>query len=191
MAPEGIKWFETLCSYAKECRRNRIIPARTDLSDLKEMECRILGGALISWLQKHNKALIHERNILTPTTGQTKNPFIVLLSDDPGLIAAREILDPMPKDLVYLYPDEFQKFIKKMPDKEYNWHCTYTFKFTAADTAESEKRAELLTSKYDILSFHFEETVMGPLFARGGKHLWGWKNGIPELIEEGFESWIS
>jgi hypothetical protein len=39
--------------------------------------------------------------------------------------------------------------------------------------------------------FHHDESIMRPLFARGGRHLWKWDGEHLSLLEEGRSTWVS
>ena len=39
--------------------------------------------------------------------------------------------------------------------------------------------------------FHRDESILGPLFARGAHHLWKWNGRELLLLEEAFETWAS
>lgn len=192
MNAEGQNWFNGLKRFAGECRAKRPVVSRDDLTVAEEMQCRIIGGSLIAWLQNYGPLLIQERAmLLAPYKDMEKDPFIVFTSEQPGLAAGREILGEDHATIVSLYPAEFTEWLLKHPDPEYRWHVHTSSFFTDVD-AETAKKAEKYTvSPGETLWLHKEGTVCGELFARGGDHLWKWDGHEPKLLEECVNQWVS
>ena len=110
---EGRKWFDGLRRFVSECRAKRLVNIREALSAFEEIQCRIIGGSLIAWLRKHGPGFIQERAVLAELQNYEKDPFIVFTSEQPGLVAAREILSKGPANIVFLYPDEFTEWLEQ------------------------------------------------------------------------------
>lgn len=191
MNEEGTKWFAELRAFVTECRAKRPLIAREELSHAEEIQCRIIGGSLISWLQKYGPHLLQERVMLADLEGWEKDPFVVFTSEQPGLVAAREILEEGPSSIVFLYPKEFTQWLKKHPDQNFRWHV-HTWSFFCPLDADSLQKAQ----KYPLAPgesywLHREGTMCGPLFGRGGDHLWKWNGREAILLEECLNQWIS
>ncbi len=123
MNVEGQEWFNKLKQHIDTCRRMDPLPNRDELTTEQEMQCRIIGGSLLAWLEHHGPRLIQERwAILGRMTNVEKDPFIVFTSSTPGLVAAREILEEGVETVVFLRPKEFDRWLKCNPDSEYRWH---------------------------------------------------------------------
>jgi len=188
---EAAKWFEGLKAYTAECRKQTPLTRRDDLSLASEMQCRIIGGSLIGWLRQHGPRLLQERAVLAGLQNWEKDPFVVFTSEQPGLVAANEILENAPPTIVFLYCDEFTRWTKAHPDADYRWHVhTWSF-FTAPDLEEVRRAAKYPLAVGDTYWLHKEGTMCGPLFGRGGDHLWKWNGREPELLEECFNQWVS
>lgn len=191
MKQEGTNWFDGLKAFATSCRVKHPLIDRGDLSTADEMQCRIIGGNLISWLNEHGARLLEERAVLADLKGWEKDPFIVFTSEQPGLVAAREIIEDASDTIVFLRPAEFSEWLKDHPDKEYCWHV-HTWSYFAPLGAETEKKAdEYILEAGESYWLHKEGTMCGQLFGRGSDHLWKWNGKEPELLQEALDQWVS
>ena len=89
MKKEAQNWFEGLVRFIADSREGRSIVDREKLTVEQEMQCRIIGGGLISWLQEYGPRLMQERAVLAKLQGWVEDPFIVFTSELPGLVVAR------------------------------------------------------------------------------------------------------
>jgi len=185
-------WARGLQEHLSMCQQNDPIPARESLTPTQEKQCRILGGHLIRWLQQWGPALIQERNFFADMNKWDKQPVIVILTDVPGLVAASEILGPPNDSLIYGNHQHVREYLTTTPDAEFTFHCELASYFEVLD----EAKASSLREKFNLndqthLASHFDCSTMGPLFARGGRHLWSFQEETPSLVEEGYDSWVS
>ena len=169
------------------------LPAREQLSKAEQFQCRTLGGTLISWLKCHGPRLLQERDALRYAFGVESDPAIVLTSTIPGLIAAKQILDPRPASIFFFSPEAFASFLAHHPDNTFRWHVVYSSFFS--DQLETDLLARAC-SKYKLRPsetfwIHRESTMVARLFGRGGDHLWKWNGRKMTLLEEGFNTWLS
>ena len=191
MKDEGQEWFNELRQFIQECRAERPIAEREALSLMEEMQCRIIGGSLISWLQQYGPSMIQERAVLSKMQGWEEDPFIVFTSDQPGLVAASEILEDAEELVAFLFPDELDQWLEGHPDPDYTWHIhTWSF-FAPVDEDLAEEAAEYPVSEGESLWLHKGGTYCGQLFGRGGDHLWKWDGQEFTLLHEGLRSWVS
>ena len=191
MKEEGQNWFRALANFIAACRTKRPIISRDSLTAEAEWQCRIIGGSLIAWLEKHGPPLLQERAFLATLQNWEKDPFIVFTSEQPGLVAAREILEEGPATIAFLYPAEFALWLKKKPDADYQWHV-HTWSYFAPLDEETRKKTEKFPlSEGESYWLHKEGTMCGQLFGRGGDHLWKWDGQEPVLLEECINQWVS
>jgi hypothetical protein len=94
---------------------------------------------LNSWLRKYGPPLFQERAMLCDIGGWEKDPFIVFTSEQPGLVAAREILEDDPGTIAWLNPTEFEDWNQIQPDKDYKWHV-HRWSFLPRWTRKPRKR---------------------------------------------------
>ena len=191
MKQEGTDWFEGLNAYVAECRKKSPIQDRQDITTAEEMQCRIIGGSLISWLREHGPRLLQERAMFADIEKWEKDPFVVFTSEQPGLVAAREILEGNSGAITFLYPAEFEDWKKLQPDNEYRWHVHMWSFFTPLDSATVEKAQQYPLVPGESYWLHKEGTQCGPLFGRGGEHLWKWDGNKPVLFQECLNQWVS
>ncbi len=207
MKPQGQDWFNCLRRHIAERRAEDPLPNRNDLTSEQELQCQIIGGNFIAWLDECGPALLLERSVLPNRVGWEKDPFIVFTSSAPGLVAAQEILEDGPDIIVYLYHQEFTDWLKGNADDKYRWHI-HTWSFFAPLSAETEMpldsetemlldpEAEKKAQRYPLASgeslrLHREGTMCGESFGRGGDHLWKWNGEELTLLEECFRQWVS
>lgn len=173
------------------CRGKNPIPARDELDALQEQQCRILGGHLISWLQEWGPELLRERAALVATRNWDVNPLICFQSDMPGLVAAREILRDEPGNVVWGLLADYESLATT--DENYIYHVELRSFMTQVKSSELNRtiRARHPKKRSEKYYIHFDKSVIGPLFARGAKHLWKWDGNELVLLEEAVEAWVS
>ena len=169
------------------------LPERAQLSKAEEYQCRSLGGTLIAWLERHGPRLLQEREVLRHSFEVESDPAIVFTSTAPGLVAAKQILDPRPASIFYFLADAFTSFLSRHPDPTFQWHVVYSSHFTEQLDPDALARA---VAKHKLRSterfwLHRESSMLAQLFGRGGDHLWKWNGRKPTLLEEGFNAWVS
>ncbi|MEI7946241.1 MAG: hypothetical protein WCJ02_06070 [bacterium] len=191
MTIAGYEWFGELRDNVWEFRRSHPLAPRDTLSLADEMQCRIIGGSLIRWLREYGPRLLQQRSVLAKLKGWESDPFVVFTSEQPGLIAAGEILGVKASEIISLYPDEFTKCSKSRPDADYQWHVHTWSYFTTLDADSLQRAAKYPLAPGETYWLHKEGTMCGSLFGRGGDHLWKWNGEKPELLEECFNQWVS
>ena len=186
-------WQSALTKYFdRECS-TQPLPERAQLSKAEEYQCRSLGGTLIAWLERHRPRLLQEREVLRHSFEVQSHPAIVFTSTAPGLVAAKQILDPRPASIFYFFADAFTSFLSRHPDPTFQWHVVYSSHFTEQLDPDTLARA---VAKHKLRSterfwLHRESSMLGQLFGRGGDHLWKWNGRKPTLLEECFNAWVS
>ena len=185
-------WAKGLQEHLAMRQKDQPIPERENLTPMQEQQCRILGGHLLSWLRQWGPALIQERNCFADMEKWDKQPVIVILTDVPGLVAASEILGPPNDSLIYGKHEHVREYLTTTPDADFSLHCELASYFEELD----EANAAALRKKFKLddqthLISHYDCSTMGPLFARGGRHLWSFQKETPSLVEEGYDSWVS
>lgn len=185
----GDEWKARLRAFFVDESGRDEIPPREELTDAQEMQCRIVGGALIAWLERHGPRMIQERSVLR-AVGFEPNPLIVFTSNVPGLVAAREILGEQPERVVYMTEARFRDFLRANPDPRYIWHVHHWSLFPPQLEAEFLEAAR---SGYPIADGcqywqHVEGTLWGPSCGLEIRHLWQWDGAEPALLEEGMQS---
>ena len=169
-------WQSALANHFELEYASRPLPTREQFSLSQEFQCRILGGTLISWLQRHGPTLLREREFLRDMMGVESNPTIILISNSPGLVAAHEILDPKSDSIFYFSSEVFAAFRTAHPDDDFRWHVEYSSFFAESLKAEDFDRASQHYPLQPKEQFwlHRESSTLGRLFGRGGDHLWKW-----------------
>jgi len=162
--------------FDRECSAHPL-PERAQLSKAEEHQCRLLGGTLVVWLERHGPRLLQEREVLRHSFEVESDPAIVFTSTVPGLVAAKQILDPRRVSIFYFLADAFTSFLSRHPD-------------TNPDTLARAVAKHKLRST-ERFWLHRESSMLAQLFGPGGDHLWKWNGRKPTLLEEGFNAWVS
>ena len=181
----------TLRAHLTRCRQRTPIVPREHLDRLGECQCQTLGGHLIHWLQEWGPKLLQERAVYAHLVGRERDPLVCYISEMPGLVAAQEILGPNRGPVVWGCPEDFASF--PTADTELTYHVELRSMFVDVDVKTESKD---MVTKHPIGSneaylFHHDESIMAPLFARGGRHLWKWDGEHLSLLEEGWSTWVS
>ena len=146
-----------------------------------------MGLDLIDWNNNRANGLLSERALLL----YNKDPAIFFISTMPGLGASQEVLGDKNGPFVWGVPEDFDSFEER--DEEFIFHVEYRSLFKEP---ESDADVKELTKSHPLepgerYFIHTVESVMGPLFARGGEHLWKWNGQELELLEEAWQTWVS
>jgi hypothetical protein len=186
-------WFQRLQEHSQKCREALPIPDRHAISAAQEVQCQIVGGSLISWLQDTGPQFLTERRVLAKMMKVSPDPGVVFTSNMPGLVAAAEILGNDHEGIEYLLEDEYAQWIGQSPDATYRWHVHVWSRFRERVEPEFEKKAKQEHPLPPGCTYwqHTEGTMWGKLAGRGGDHLWQWDGTKPELLEEAFTHWVS
>lgn len=185
-------WLHGLKRHIEQCRHDTPLPNRDDLSEIEEVQCKIVGGSILNWLRRYGSEFLQERQVLAPMLGVSPEPAIIFTSNVPGLVAANVIFQGCPEQYVFLLDDELRGWLKEHSDDEYRWHVHFWSAFREMST----ELIESAVKKYPLPTgssywLHREGTVWGKLAGRGVDHLWQWDGQTPTLLEEAFMSWIS
>lgn len=191
MTNEGQAWFEDLRAFAEKRREAIPIAELSNLAPFEAAQCRIIGSTLLSWLQEDGPFFLKERETLDFERCLEKDPFIVFSSDQPGLTAARDIIDVSSTRIVYLHRNDFDSWMRDRPDDDFKWHVhlwSYFCPFEA-DSSGKEVGYELADGESFVL--HEVGHMCGPLFGQGCGHLWKWDGDELTILEEAFMEWVS
>ena len=184
-------WINGLKQFVGVCREKLPIANRDDLKAEEEIQCQIIGGSLIGWLDEYGPQFLQERSFLASIKGWDKDPFIVFTSTEPGLVAAKEILEKETGNIAFLYSKEFTEWLVNNPDPDYLWHIHMWSFFAELDIHMQKKARKYPIDQSDSYWLHKEGTMCGQLFGRGGDHLWKWNGKEPVLLQECINQWVS
>ena len=173
------------------CRGRVPVPPRESLSPEGEAQCRVLGGHLIHWLSEWGPRLLQERAVLSSLGEWDKDPLICFQSDLPGLVAACEILRDEPASVVWGLSADFESSPSGDDGFKYHVELHSTLVPASPENVAPELRRRHPLSPAEAYLIHRDESILGPLFARGAHHLWKWNGDELVLLEEAFESWVS
>jgi hypothetical protein len=186
-------WATQLRDHAAACRAAAPLPDRDALTAAQEWRCRIVGGALLTWLRQHGPRFLQERAVVCELLGLDRDPAVVFTSDVPGLVAAREVVGPDHERVVYLLDDEFAAAPARAADPGYKHHVHFWSFFRPEVEAgfAAEARARHPIPADCSYWQHSEGTMWAVTAGRGADHLWRWDGHTPELLEEAMSRWVA
>ena len=191
METDRTTYEKTVRDHLAHMRQMVPIVKREKLSPLAKQQYQILGGDLIQWHNNVADDLLSERAFLGKMKGWDPNPVGFFISTMPGLVAIQEILGGENERFVWGLPKDFKLLEDR--DEENIFHVEYVSLFkkprSKAELTELAKSHPLATGESYYI--HAVESVMGPLFVRGVKHLWKWDGKKLDLLEEGWRMWVS
>jgi hypothetical protein len=192
MTQQAEKWIHELRKFIANCREQLPLRARGDFRSDEEWKCRVIGGNFISWLREHGPSLLQERAVLADYKRWDKEPIVIFTSEEPGLVAAKEILGGDSSRVLFLYPKEYKRWIEMSPDEEFHWHVHTWSYFSDLSEDALDRAGKIHPIDADEQYWLQEEgTTCGENFGRGGSHLWKWDGVKPVLLEEAFNHWVS
>ncbi len=188
---DKIAFEAAMRSHLSSCRQKTPVPPRESLSPLEEAQCQVLGGHLLRWLTDWGPALLQQRAVFSKLQGWEPDPVVCFHSVMPGLVAAREILPDDAGRIVCGLPIDFES--APIRDDEFVFHVEIHSLFSLVVPAEvtPEVRSRYPLAEREDCFLHRDESVLGPVFARGANHLWKWNGQELILLEEAIETWVS
>ena len=180
-------WVRELKKHTANCRASRPIPGREDLSLPHQLQLHIIKGSLLSRI---NNLPSSTSPGFDEETGH--GICMVFTSNNPGLVAAKEILPIKKLPFVSLYPEEFSIFLQNFPDNEYRYHVHFWSHFLEKLDSDTKKIAERYpvndTERYWL---HIEGIMRGQQLASGVEHLWSWNGTHTKLLKKSFLHWAT
>ncbi len=191
MSPNGTAWFAALKRHIASTRKHHPLPEINNLSAEDFSRCRLQGGTLIAWLDRYAPRLLQERAMFSHLRETETEPFIIVLSDVSGLVAAEEILGAS-DGVASLASSEFRVFSRAHPDENYKWHVRFINEIGPAKGEIAARAVKEYPLKHGEEHWiHDEASIMGPLFGRGAQHFVKWDGTNVTILQEAFGQWIS
>lgn len=180
------EWLAALKAFVQKRSENNPISPRSTLSEEEEWHCRIIGGEWINWYQRHLRTILQERMVLRVQQFDPE-PLIVFTTTMPGLVAAQQIMQEPPENLVYLLHSEFVAWEQHNPVDSFTFHIHHWSYFQPI----SQQLLAQASARYPDLDpqafrIHASGDLWGERCGVGGEHLWRWNGERMELLEEAF-----
>jgi hypothetical protein len=173
-------WHASLKLYSSELRTAQPLAERESLSLEEEEQCRIIGGALIGWLENNGPYMLEQRKELAEYA-EDQEPLIVMLTTVPGLLAAEDIAGSDQDRLFFFTPEQWAGFSERHPDDEMRFHVVNTSSVRPTDAEDELPPGAPTTGE---LWLHEEATRISPQVMMGAHHLWHWDGDRAQLVQE-------
>ena len=151
------------------------------------LQLHIIKGSLLSWINNLPSSISSG-----PAEQIENGTCIIFTSNDPGLVAAKEIRLIQKLPFVALYPEELSNFLQSFPDKEYRYHAHIWSHFLEELDSATQKNAERYPLKNkESYWLHVEGIMLGLRLGRGVEHLWSWNGRQTKLLKRSFRHWAT
>lgn len=183
-------WYNTLQNFISEIRSDDAIPTHEQLDEMGDWKRKVNGGVLLQFLE-----FIQSESSFDHFPDLKDNPIdervFVFVTDRPGFVAARHLLEPESDLVIPVLKDEWHQWLSRrgeLEDIEFEHHYE-CWSFWHRDL-ESTWTYPADWNQTDLW-VHQEGFALDDRAGRGAKHLWGWDGSQMVKIEEEIDSWVS
>lgn len=156
------------------------IKERRELSIIEERQSRISGGALLKFLRfVTSAALMDDYPVLREIQQQGRK--LVVITDDPGFVAAQDVLRMFRPSAVWMLRSEWKAWKQRPESVDHN--CDLHFEYRSWWTQEVEANWIQHRSLTDRHWLHREGYTLNRDHLKDVLHLWEWTGNEMELIE--------
>ena len=184
------RWGRKLREHLAEEQAEKPVPARADLTAEDELKCQVEGGFLLRWLRDWGPEMIRTRMAqlrkeAARTRGEVAEPVVVVVADDPGLVAVREMIGTMKDELVFGRRSELERYEAFAPDTMFDLHCEVGsyFEEVTGEEAEVLRRRHRLGANGESLWCHCYSAIAGPHLGHGGRIAFSFADGGIRRLE--------
>ncbi len=180
-------WGAQLRAFIASVRKPEPLRDGHMLDALSGWQRRITGGALLDFL-----SFAGERaHAQYPRLGQ--NPItervFVCITDEPGAVAARELIDRDSPRALWLFRSEWLRFLEA-PEQDQDEAMAHHFEFWSVWHRNIPDTWQLPREQYRQLWVHEEGFALDEGLGRGSQHVWGWDGATLRLVEQDITRWV-
>lgn len=166
--------------FIKSFRDELKVKERRELSTIERWQSRISGGGLLKFLRfMTNAALMEDYPVLREIQQQGRK--LVVITDDPGFVAAQDVLRMFRPSAVWMLKSEWEVW-KERPesiDHDFRLHFEYRSWWTQ-EGKESRVQGQSLTDRHWL---HREGYTLNRDYLKDVLHLWEWTGDEMKLVE--------
>lgn len=187
--PTSTEWLARLREFALDRRRPTQVLDPHALGPRDDWKRRVTGGVLLQFLEFLQSEALHEHFEQLEDNPIWERCFVVI-TDEAGLTAAREIVDPDSDKAVSLLADEWREFLADdTTDSDDDFVHHYEFWSVWHQDLHSEWEVDLdADQEYWV---HEEGFALADRAGRGAQHLWRGDGAEMVKVEEAISSWVS
>jgi len=178
-----------LLSFANKRREECPINDPEDLTE-QDSHRRIIGGSLMTWLDRRLPDVVAERHTLRILEFDPK-PIVIFETTPPGVVAAREIVGESRENFVCLLRKEFEHWERHHRDDGFKFYIHYWsyFDYPAPDCVKKLTKA-YPSVPVDQLRLHRTGDTRHPNCGVFADHLWQWTGKDMKLLLEAYSNGI-
>ncbi|RJX17071.1 MAG: hypothetical protein C4575_14145 [Desulforudis sp.] len=126
------EWTTALVTFSRSQFASNPIPDLDKLTDEEKWQYRIIGGGIVGFLEHGLPHIFQERQVVLMKNCDP-DPFVVLTSTIPGLVAIEEVISDSSKSIVALLQADYEKWEQQNPVDEFNFHVHHWSYFRELD----------------------------------------------------------
>lgn len=179
------EWTAALHSFVEEQRKSHLLLNQKDLSTEEDWQRRIIGSEFINWYNNRLEDILNERAALRMQFDPA--PLIVFTTNTPGVVAAQDILQEAPENIIFLLHNKFSEWEKQHPFDTFRFHIHHWSYFQNINQ-QSLERAKTLHPDINPNDFRIHTTgvLWGENCGMQCDHLWHWSGEKMIMLEEAF-----
>ncbi len=189
MNSNAITWRQQLHDYTTQhAPLERPMPDGHMLHSLHNWQRRISGGSMLEFLEWAASPEAHERYPVLDTSPVSDRIF-VFVSDIPGLVAFKELVDKQSQSAIGLLKHQWKSFLADT-SLEHDDELQHHYEMWSIWHREVDPQWDLEDKPYDQLWVHEEGFAIAHEAGRGSKNLWNWNGQRMQLVKQDISKWV-
>ena len=191
MRQDAITWRQHLANHVtqQQARAGQApLPDGHMLHALQDWQRRITGGSLMEFLEWAASEDAVARYPLLNATPITERVF-VFISDIPGLVAYRELIDQRSQRAIGLLKDQWRAFLSD-GSEDHDDPLTHHYEMWSVWHRDIDPQWDLEDKPYDQLWVHEEGFALAHEAGRGSQNVWNWNGQRLQLVKQDMTRWV-
>ena len=192
MRQDAITWRQDLANHIiqQQARADQASPLPDGhmLHALQNWQRRITGGSLLEFLEWAASEDAEERYPMLATSPITERVF-VFISDVPGLVAYRELVDPQSQRTIGLLKEQWRTFLSD-DSQRHDDPLPHHYEMWSVWHREVDPQWDLEDKPYDQLWVHEEGFAIANEAGRGSQNVWNWNGQRLQLVKQDITKWV-
>ncbi|MFU8804444.1 MAG: hypothetical protein ACNA8W_11585 [Bradymonadaceae bacterium] len=185
--PDAARWREAIATFKEQ--QAQTCDTEEELSPLQNWQRRITGGLIVQFFEFLEKSDLEELYPALKELPLHRRVFL-LVTDEPGMIAARELMDMDSPQAIALLKEEWRALLES---DDFDEDETYVHHYQCWSVWHQiiPTGWELPTDVGGEFWVHEEGFALAGEAGRGAQHLWVWDGREMTLSKETMTSWVS
>ncbi len=158
------------------------------LHALHSWQRRITGGSLLEFLEWATSDEAKDRYPALEHSPVSERVF-VFISDVPGLVAFREIVDSTSEQAIGLFKSQWKAFLDD-PAEDHDDGLALHYEMWSVWHREIDPQWDMEGKRHDQLWVHEEGFAIADEAGRGSQNLWNWNGREMQLVKQDITKWV-